>query len=75
MAALKQLLRFDWEQAQSCLFPVVIFASLAITKIIPLPFLPRYDWLLIISLLMQWWLVPSIFITIKIHQGVIQIDK
>jgi uncharacterized membrane protein YoaT (DUF817 family) len=59
MIALKQLVRFGFEQALSCLFPVVIFASLAITKIIPLPFLPRYDWLLMIFLLMQWWMVHS----------------
>ncbi|WP_209124011.1 DUF817 family protein [Alkalihalobacillus sp. BA299] len=59
MRALKQLVRFGWEQALSCLFPVVIFASLAFTQIMPLPFLPRYDWLLIICLLMQWWMVRS----------------
>ncbi|WP_088072528.1 DUF817 domain-containing protein [Gottfriedia luciferensis] len=59
MRALKQLFRFGWEQALSCLFPVVIFASLAITQIIPLPFIPRYDWLLMICLLMQWWMVRS----------------
>jgi uncharacterized membrane protein YoaT (DUF817 family) len=51
--AVKQLIHFGWEQALSCLFPVVIFASLALTQIIPLPFLPRYDWLLVICLLMQ----------------------
>ncbi|WP_186578659.1 DUF817 domain-containing protein [Aquibacillus kalidii] len=54
---LKQLVRFAWEQALSCLFPVVIFLSLAFTKIIAFPFLPRYDWLLIICLLMQWAMV------------------
>lgn len=57
--ALKQLLRFGWEQALSCLFPVIIFASLALTKAISLPFLPRYDWLLIIFLLMQVWMVRA----------------
>lgn len=55
----KQLFIFGWEQALSCLFPVVIFSSLALTQIIPLPFLPRYDWLLIICLLMQIWMVRS----------------
>jgi len=40
MRALKPLIRFGWEQALSCIFPVVIFSSLAITKILPLPFLP-----------------------------------
>jgi uncharacterized membrane protein YoaT (DUF817 family) len=55
----KQLVQFGWGQALSCIFPVVIFASLAITKWIPLPFLPRYDWLLLICLLMQWWMLRS----------------
>lgn len=57
MRALIQLVHFGWQQALSCLFPVVIFASLAVTKIVPLPFLPRYDWLLVICLFMQWWMV------------------
>lgn len=35
------------------------FCLLAITQIIPLPFLPRYDWLLIICVLMQLWMVRS----------------
>jgi uncharacterized membrane protein YoaT (DUF817 family) len=56
---LKQLLLFGRDQALSCLFPVVIFGSLAITQFLPLPFLARYDWLLIIFLLMQWWMVAS----------------
>lgn len=54
-----QLVRFSIQQALSCIFPVVIFASLAITQVIPLPFLPRYDWLLLIFLCMQWWMVRS----------------
>ncbi|MCA1040107.1 DUF817 domain-containing protein [Bacillus infantis] len=59
MGGAQQLCRFGWEQALSCLFPVVIFASLALTKIIPLPFLPRYDWLLLICLVMQWGMLRS----------------
>lgn len=59
LGALTQLIRFGWKQALSCLFPVVIFASLALTQIIPLPFLPRYDWLLVICLLMQVLLLRS----------------
>ncbi|AOV06722.1 hypothetical protein BI350_03345 [Sporosarcina ureilytica] len=59
VGAFKQLFHFGWEQALSCVFPVVIFGSLALTKIISLPFLPRYDWLLIIFLFMQWWMVRS----------------
>lgn len=59
LGSLTQLVRFGWEQALSCLFPVVIFASLALTQFIPLPFLSRYDWLLIICLLMQVLMLRS----------------
>lgn len=54
-----QLLRFGWQQALSCVFPVVIFGSLALTQLIPLPLLPRYDWLLLIFLLTQWAMIRS----------------
>lgn len=57
--ALQQLMRFGWQQALSCVFPVVIFASLALTQFIPLPWLPRYDWLFIICLAMQVWMLRS----------------
>ncbi|MNJ41177.1 hypothetical protein D3C77_360910 [compost metagenome] len=59
MNLLKQLFRFGVQQALSCLFPVVIFASLALTKYVHLPFLSRYDWLLIICIIMQWWMVHA----------------
>ncbi|MFC2947957.1 DUF817 domain-containing protein [Virgibacillus sediminis] len=59
MGAIKQLIRFGWEEAWSCLFAVAIFASLAITQLMTLPFLPRYDWLLIIFILMQVWMIRS----------------
>lgn len=41
-----QLLRFAWVQAQSCVFPVLIFLGLALAQVIPLP-IPAYDALLI----------------------------
>lgn len=59
MTVSKQFVHFGWEQALSCLFPVVIFASLAFTQMVSLPFLPRYDWLLIICLIMQWVMLRS----------------
>ncbi|MGB8956194.1 MAG: DUF817 family protein, partial [Tumebacillaceae bacterium] len=59
MRGLLQLVRFGWQQALSCLFPVVIFASLAITQLIQVPWLPRYDLLLLICLAMQVWMVRS----------------
>jgi uncharacterized membrane protein YoaT (DUF817 family) len=41
-------------EALSCLFPVGIFATLALSKILPLPaWLPRYDFILLICLLIQ----------------------
>lgn len=49
-----QLIRFGYQQALSCIFPVIIFASLAITQWIELPWLPRYDWLLLIFLFTQY---------------------
>ncbi|WP_246569750.1 DUF817 domain-containing protein [Lentibacillus saliphilus] len=57
--SVSQLIHFGWEQALSCLFPVVVFASLAFTQIVELPLLARYDWLLILFLVMQWWMVRS----------------
>ena len=56
---LHQLCRFGWQQALSCVFPVAIFASLALTKFIPLPWLHRYDLLLVICLAMQVWMLRS----------------
>jgi len=57
--AVRQLVRFGWQQALSCVFPVVIFASLALTQAFPFPWLPRYDWLLLICLAMQLWMLRS----------------
>ena len=54
MFYIKQLLHFTYEQALSCLFPVVIFLTLALSKIISIPGLYRYDFILIVCLLMQW---------------------
>ncbi|WP_217593799.1 DUF817 domain-containing protein [Cohnella sp. GbtcB17] len=54
---LRQLVRFGWVQSLSCVFPVVIFVSLAVTQQFSLPWLPRYDWLLIICLAMQAWML------------------
>ena len=54
MFYIKQLLHFTYEQALSCLFPVVIFLTLALSKIVSIPGLYRYDFILIACLLMQW---------------------
>ena len=54
MFYIKQLLHFTYEQALSCLFPVIIFLTLALSKIVSIPGLYRYDFILIACLLMQW---------------------
>lgn len=50
---MKVLLRFGYEQAMSCLFPVCIFAVLALTKWISVPWIARYDFILLCCLGVQ----------------------
>ncbi|AYC30077.1 DUF817 domain-containing protein [Paenisporosarcina cavernae] len=57
--AIIQLWHFGWMQAKACIFPVIIFATLALTQWIELPFLPRYDWILLICLAVQVGMVYS----------------
>ncbi|MBY6037522.1 DUF817 domain-containing protein [Fictibacillus nanhaiensis] len=54
---LRNLIRFTYLQALSCIFPVIIFASLAMSKVITLSLLPRYDLILLICLLTQVFMV------------------
>jgi len=54
-----QLVRFGWQQALACAFPVVIFAALAVTKVVPIPWIPRYDLLLLVCIAMQAWMLRS----------------
>jgi uncharacterized membrane protein YoaT (DUF817 family) len=57
---LKALFYFAYHEAMACLFAVFILAMLMITHLAPLPFLPRYDVMLVACILMQiamvWWL-------------------
>ncbi len=50
---LKQLIEFGSNQALSCIFPVAIFLFLALTKVVSIPGIPRYDLLLILCLGVQ----------------------
>ncbi|MBO1001951.1 DUF817 domain-containing protein [Pseudogracilibacillus auburnensis] len=50
---MKQLVYFGIEQAKACLFPVTIFLTLAITRMIDIPFIARYDFILLICLVTQ----------------------
>lgn len=49
----KELLVFGGKQALSCLFPAFIFLMLFVSKAIHVPFLHRYDFLLIACISMQ----------------------
>ncbi|WP_110926759.1 DUF817 domain-containing protein [Bacillus massiliglaciei] len=60
---MKQLFFFGIEQAKSCIFPVVIFLSLAITKLADVPYIARYDLILLICLLTQVLMVACKFET------------
>jgi uncharacterized membrane protein YoaT (DUF817 family) len=56
---MKYLLRFTYLQALSCIFPVIIFAALAVSKFIEIPGLPRYDFILLICLAAQVLMLVS----------------
>jgi uncharacterized membrane protein YoaT (DUF817 family) len=50
---LQQLIFFTEQEALSCIFPVSIFATLAVTQMVHIPGLPRYDLILLTCLLIQ----------------------
>lgn len=50
---MEKLLKFTYLQAVSCIFPVIIFATLALSNLLRIPHLPRYDFILIICLAAQ----------------------
>lgn len=47
------LLHFTWQEAAACFFAVFILAMLMLTRYYPLPGLPRYDYMLLFTILMQ----------------------
>jgi uncharacterized membrane protein YoaT (DUF817 family) len=54
------LAEFARLQALSCVFPVGIFVTLAISKMLPLPTgMPRYDFIFFVCILMQWGMYLS----------------
>lgn len=50
----KDLSYFIYHQSLSCIFPVVIFMTLALSNAIQIPGVSRYDFILIICLLAQY---------------------
>ncbi|RIX50262.1 DUF817 domain-containing protein [Paenibacillus nanensis] len=59
MKPILQLLHFGYHQAMSCIFPVAIFGTLFLSSAIEIPFLHRYDAILIILLLVQYIMYRS----------------
>ncbi|WNR42224.1 DUF817 domain-containing protein [Paenibacillus roseipurpureus] len=53
----KEFLIFVWKEALCCIFPVIIFMTLALSKVITIPYLPRYDLILLVCILAQIGLV------------------
>jgi len=56
---MERLLKFTYLQAISCIFPVIIFATLALSNLLRIPYLPRYDFILIICLAAQVFMLIS----------------
>lgn len=59
MYFIRQLFTFGYKQALCCIFPVAIFITLALSKVIDISWLPRYDFILIICLGVQFMMVYS----------------
>ena len=57
MKKFKLLYTFIIQQALSCIFPIAIFGILALTKKINVPFIPRYDLIFILCLLVQYGMI------------------
>lgn len=51
------LIHFAFQEALSCIFPVSVFIILAISKIVNLPYIPRYDLILVLCIVVQILLV------------------
>lgn len=56
---LSRLARFVWLQALCLIFPAAVFATLALSKVLPLGPLPRYDFILMLCVLVQVAMVAS----------------
>ncbi|WP_160037721.1 MULTISPECIES: DUF817 domain-containing protein [Paenibacillus] len=57
--SLLQLLHFGCQQAMSCIFPVAIFGTLAISKWLNVPFIYRYDLILLVLIAVQYLMYRS----------------
>ncbi|WP_422122303.1 DUF817 domain-containing protein [Planococcus sp. X10-3] len=56
---MKYLIHFTWQQALACIFPLIIFAALAVSKFVEIPYVPRYDFLLLACIMGQIFMLAS----------------
>jgi len=56
---MRNLLLFTYLQALSCIFPVIIFSALALSKIVSIPLIPRYDLILLLCIAGQVFMLIS----------------
>jgi uncharacterized membrane protein YoaT (DUF817 family) len=54
---LSLFLHFAWNELLCCVFPLGVFFTLWLTRIVHVPGVPRYDLILLICLAMQWAMV------------------
>lgn len=59
MKPIGQFLHFGYHQAMSCIFAVAIFGTLALSSAIRVPFIPRYDVILLVLILVQYAMYRS----------------
>ncbi|SDN81258.1 Uncharacterized membrane protein YoaT, DUF817 family [Paenibacillus sp. yr247] len=55
----RELIFLGWKEAMCCIFPVIIFLTLAVSKLFPVQLIYRYDFILIVCILAQLMLVWS----------------
>ncbi|MGB3101494.1 MAG: DUF817 family protein, partial [Psychrobacillus psychrotolerans] len=56
---MRNLLLFTYLQALSCIFPVIIFSALALSKFVSIPLIPRYDLILLLCIAGQIFMLIS----------------
>lgn len=64
MKLLRTLWHFGWLEAMCCIFPVIIFMTLALSKLIEVPYLYRYDLILLVCVAAQVLLIYWKFETV-----------
>ena len=54
---IKGLFIFAYQQSLACIFPVVVFMAMAVSLKVQIPYLPRYDFILLVCIVAQYLMV------------------